>query len=1047
MAKAKSRQKPKPSGLHQSATSLVVVAVGASAGGLEALQAMVSHIPTDVGMAFVVAQHVSALHKSMMIELLGRVSSIPVLPAEDGRIMQPNTVYVCPPAVHVTIGAGDCLFLTPVDDAGHLPKPSIDLLFRSLAQWKQERAICVVLSGTGSDGTAGVRAVKEADGFSIAQDPASAKYDGMPSSAINTGKVDLVMHPEDIGVELASIALLPDRPIDEFDEYPNREIYDRILRMLKRVHGVDFSLYKDGTLSRRIMRRMIAKQAVTLETYETKLRQEESELHELFHDMLIGVTSFFRDRAAWDAVKRQLTTYIESKETALIRCWVAGCSTGEEAYTLAILIAEILGEKISSYRVQIFATDISSRAIEIARRGLYPSSLLTDLPDGLLTKYFSQHADSHMEVQKSIKQMLVFSEHDIAQDPPFLRQDFISCRNVLIYFKPELQEAVLPVFAYSLLPNALLLLGQAESLGSQTGQFEVIDPKEKIYRPLFSTGRPAPRSAASRELIGRERRSATTKHAAPSKQRRLSENLASLVAFELERVLTPMAILINSNDDIIFSHGSANPLLQRKPGLPSDNVFDNIHPEMLVDLRTALHIVSGGEQMTTTDFRHLSVHGEGMWARLIVTEVEHPEYKDLKLIYCQAEESIDVPFGVLTGDGESTDIVVRDQEKVISKLREQLSVVVEQLETSNAEMQSLNEELQSANEELQSSNEELETTNEELQSTNEELQTAYAELSVAFDEKQAEERKNRDLALALQRANDLLTEAEIVGMSGSWRWHPANGQTSFSSGTLRLLGLDDADFQPSFEKYLDFTFADDRELLNTYISDVMKGENRAPLSYRVVPVNGHPIYVMLSTAVRFTSFGQVESILGTLKDIDRKTTIESELLATARVISEKDVSTPDGQDAIKAAERLRDTLNAALAGPGTDRSTARSDTVGFMLSSGSPGVYVYDITTGTNSFVNASYTRILGYEQAELDRMDASTFGALFHPDDAERIAAHVEQMRGLAPGETLEISYRFKHKDGRWLCVYSMDTVLSVGSDGRATQIIGTFFDAEAEE
>lgn len=998
-------------------------------------------------MAFVVAQHVSALHKSMMIELLGRVSSIPVLPAQDGRIMQPNTVYVCPTAVHVTIGAGDCMFLTPVDDAGHLPKPSIDLLFRSLAQWKRERAICVVLSGTGSDGTAGVRAVKEADGFSIAQDPDSAKYDGMPSSAINTGKVDLIMHPEDIGVELAGIALLPDRPIDEFDESPNREIYERILRMLKRVHGVDFALYKDSTLSRRIMRRMIAKQADTIEAYEAKLRQEESELHELFNDMLIGVTSFFRDRAAWEALQQRLAAYIESKESALIRCWVAGCSTGEEAYTLAIVIAEILGDRLQSYRVQIFATDISTRAIEIARRGLYPSSLLTELPDGLLAKYFSQHADGHMEIHKSIKQMIVFSEHDMAQDPPFLRQDLISCRNVLIYFKQELQEAVLPVFAYSLLPKALLFLGQAESLGSQTADYEVIDAKEKIYQPRFSTGRPAPRHAVSRELIGRDRRAGTAKHVPPSKQRRLSENLESLITFELDRILTPMAILINANDDIIFSHGSANPLLQRKPGLPNDNIYDNIHPDMLVDLRTALHIVSGGEPVATTDFRHVSVGGEGLWARLIVTSVEHPEFKDTKLVYCQAEESLEVPFGALAADGQSTDIVVREQEKVIGKLREQLSVVVEQLETSNAEMQSLNEELQSANEELQSSNEELETTNEELQSTNEELQTAYAELSVAFDEKQVEERKNRDLALALQRANDLLTEAEIIGMSGSWRWHPASGQTSFSRGMFRLLDLDEASFQPSFNDLVGFTFAEDREMFDTYLSDIMKGENRAPLSYRVVPIHGAPIYVTLSAAVRFTSYGQVESILGTLQDVDRKMTIESELLATARVIAERDVSTPAGQDAIKAAERLRDTLNAALAGPGTDRSAERNDTVAFMLSSGSPGVYIYDFETGSNSFINASYTRILGYNYSELSSMDAATFGAMFHPEDAARVAAHIEQMRGLVPGETREIGYRLKHKDGHWLRVYSMDTVLSVDSEGRAAQMIGTFFEAEAQE
>lgn len=388
------------------ASELVVVEVGASAGGLEALQALVAHLDEALRMAFVVAQHVSADYRSMMVELLGRHSVLPVHQAEHDQVLEAGHVYVCPPGYHITIDPWDRVSLRPVGDSIYMTKPSIDLLSTSIAHSKGARSIGIILSGTGSDGTSGVGAIKDVDGVSIAQAPTTAMYDGMPASVIDSGKIDLVISPEEIGDELRAISPIADRPIPEFRSGENREAYEQILRLLRRDHGVNFRQYRDKTMSRRIMRRMITTKTPTITDYAESLESDPNELSELFHDLLIGVTHFFRDAEAYADLRQQLSEYIDNKTEPILRVWSVGCSTGEEPYSLAIMIAEILGDRLDDHRVQIFATDVNARSVERARRGRYFALDVSDIPAELRDEYF-HFQDGHYEVSKRIKQMIV----------------------------------------------------------------------------------------------------------------------------------------------------------------------------------------------------------------------------------------------------------------------------------------------------------------------------------------------------------------------------------------------------------------------------------------------------------------------------------------------------------------------------------------------------------------------------------------------------------------------------------------------------------------
>jgi len=707
---------------------IYIVGIGASAGGLEALQLFVKNLPDNLNIGYVVAQHLSPTYKSLMASLLSKETEHRVTEAKNGMKVVADHVYVCPPNKNITV-FNDTIYLKDPQSGTYGPKPSIDILFESLAKSKSSRCAGIILSGTGSDGSRGIRAIKAEEGFTIAQDPESAKYDGMPLAAINTGNIDLILKPEEIGQELPEIFSGAGRSTMNVDVSETHDVLKNIYAKLLTVTGIDFSDYKLNTIQRRIERRMTALKISNTSKYNNFLQKNRDEVIALFKDILIGVTSFFRDSDGFDALKKILEGYISAKHTQQLRIWVPGCSTGEEAYSLAMLIAEILGKDLDNYKIQIFGTDIDEEATQLARKGYYPESALIDMPKNLRNKYFVPRKDQY-EIIKPIREMVIFSRHDLNRDPPFLKLDLISCRNLLIYFTTKLQKRVFPLFHYALNDNGLLFLGKSETVGQFQTHFKILDKSSKI----FSANYIGPKSLPMANVSYKSKDSASLIKSR-SKPEPAPPTIPELMVEQINRLILPTCIVINDNMDIVYVKGE-NPYVTFAEGTRTDNVYRNIRTELSTELRSTLHqMLKDNIRLNKTRFQKVKLFSEiERYVRMIITRLEMDNHPPLFMI-CFQEESAEFMQGYIQSDAPKDErVMVLEQE--LNRTKEHLQTVIEELETTNEETQSLNEELQSSNEELQSSNEELETTNEELQSTNEELQTAYTELKAMYDEKE-----------------------------------------------------------------------------------------------------------------------------------------------------------------------------------------------------------------------------------------------------------------------------------------------------------------------
>jgi two-component system CheB/CheR fusion protein len=687
---------------------LIAVGIAASAGGLEALRDLVGQLPAVSRLAYVVVQHLSPSHRSLLVDLLRRETALQVLEIAQGMTPAANTVYITPPGVNVELRAG-ALHLTEARRPG-IPKPSADHFLASLASEYGDNAIAVVLSGTGTDGAKGVRAVKASGGFTFAQDPTTAKYDGMPRAAIETGCVDVVLPPAQVASELARLArlsstaeLMPPGP-------PAPPVYNRILGLVHKRTGTDFLNYKETTIRRRLVRRMLATNSGSLDEYELLLRENPAEIDRLYQDVLISVTSFFRDREAYEALAACIPELLAAKQPGdEIRVWVAGCATGEEAYSVALLLAEALGPQLSTYRVQVFATDIDESALAQARRGAYHVSGLADMEDRRLRGFFVPSGDA-FQVSKALREMVIFARQDLTRDPPFLRVDLVTCRNVLIYLNSPTQKRILELFHYALRPGGYLFLGKSES-PEQVRLFAAVDARRRIYtrkdvpavpRPpaasFHDPGRPAQRPAASRVR---------------------KDSLEDRVDAVARAAYLPPGVVVDREGEVRYVLGDVNPFLRLPPGRAGLNALGLIGTELQADLR-ALMVKAERSGQAERGVRTTLREG-GTRARLAVHPVpgDPPEDTLFLVSFEQAPPESAVPVE----EGSRSEL-----EQELAATREHLQTVIEELETSNEELQSLNEELQSSNEELQSTNEELETANEELQSTNEELTTVNEEL-------------------------------------------------------------------------------------------------------------------------------------------------------------------------------------------------------------------------------------------------------------------------------------------------------------------------------
>ncbi|WP_081673316.1 chemotaxis protein CheB [Magnetospirillum fulvum] len=701
---------------------LFVVGIGASAGGLEALRPFVANLPQASTMAYVIVQHLSPQYRSMMVQLLGRETKLPVEEIKDGLVMVPNTIYITPPNKDVRVKNATLWLREPSAPLG--PKPSVDVFFSSLAEDLGQQAIGVILSGTGSDGAHGMRAIKACAGLTVAQDPETAKYDGMPKAAIDSGCVDLVMPPDAIGPELASISRFPRPVVVQKSEHTEaRDTINEIFLLVRKRTDVDFTQYKTNTVRRRLERRMAANRIETLDAYLEFVQRHPAELDLLCKDILISVTSFFRDTKAFEDIKTTLGELLATKKPGdSIRIWVPACATGEEAYSFAMMLNDQLGEEIGQYKVQVFATDIDLDAMRHARKGAYSATTVETLDKLYLSKYFDAMGQIY-QVKKPIREMVVFARQDLIKDPPFVKVDLISCRNVLIYFNADLQDRIFQMFHYALSLQGYLFLGKSESVGHCADLFRPVKATSKIFQKRIV----APRS--TNPVFGAFR--IKPPESVESSRSASAGSIETIVREGFIDACMPPSVAVNENLDILYYHGDVDGFIRFPQGLPNQNLGKLIIEEFRIDLRALVHHAREKGAVAMGPKRQLKVRDGDICARLAVRPLKgEGGHETLFLISC---DKVDLPIldgteDVLLPSGNEARLIELEQE--LTATREHLQTVVEELETSNEELQALNEELQAANEELQSSNEELETSNEELQSTNEELTTVNEELQV-----------------------------------------------------------------------------------------------------------------------------------------------------------------------------------------------------------------------------------------------------------------------------------------------------------------------------
>ncbi len=723
-----------------------IIGIGASAGGLAAFEAFFSTMPADgnPGIALVLVQHLARDHKSILSDLIRRCTRMQVFEVEDGMVVQPNCAYIIPPNRDMELVKGSLRLLEPTLARGiRLP---IDFFFRSLAQDQRELAICIVLSGTGSDGALGVRAVKGEGGMVMVQTPETTEYDGMPRSAIATGMVDFVLPPQEMPAKLLAYAghafgpsLLFSAPSVSEPGGP----FEKIFLLLRSRTGKDFSQYRRNTIRRRVERRMAVHQIARLEDYVRYLCLTPAEIDALFRDLLIGVTNFFRDSEIFEEVQKQVIPKLLAgkPDGAPIRVWVPGCSTGEEAYSLAILFREGMDELKVDFKVHIFATDIDRESIDQARTGVYPSSIIADVSAERLAQYFDQDDSdgSTYRIRKSIRDMLIFSEHDLTNDPPFSKLDLISCRNLLIYMGSELQKRLLPLFHYALNPGGVLLLGSSESIGEFVNLFGALDRKAKIYQRK-ANDRSAQRGGVSR-LFPRLPDTEVGSHQQGGVLMEAKLPLQEIATRTLLAYYSPVGALVNEHGDILYLVGRTGRYLEPTPGEPTMNIFRMAREGLRGDLTIALHRAVSLGQRTRHSGLQVKSDGTVLMVNLTVLPVSPDQGfsipRGLFLVMIEEaskeepkispEASVDAVDGALALVPDLDAYIIRLKQELRAK-DDYLQTAIEELETSNEELRSAHEEMQSVNEEMQSTNEELETSKEELQSVNEELATVNGEL-------------------------------------------------------------------------------------------------------------------------------------------------------------------------------------------------------------------------------------------------------------------------------------------------------------------------------
>ncbi|MCU0629692.1 MAG: PAS domain-containing protein [Methanoregulaceae archaeon] len=729
-----------------------IIGIGASAGGLEALEQFLHAVPDGSGMAFIIVQHLDPDYKGFMPELLQRITRMPVQQVSDNMEVRPDCVYVIPPNRDLSLLHGNLYLLEPAKPRGmRLP---IDFFFRSLAEDLQGKSVGVILSGMGSDGTLGLRAIKEKAGLVVVQNPESAKFDGMPRSAIDAGLADIIAPatelPEKIGQYLSRIHDV--KPGGTSVDSTLKSSLDKIIILIRAHTGHDFSLYKKSTLYRRIERRMAIHMINRIAGYVRFLQENPREIDLLFKELLIGVTTFFRDPVVWERLKADVLPrlLLDSLDGRTLRAWVTGCSTGEEAYTLAMVFREAMDNLTPRKRLtlQIYATDLDRDAIDRARKGFYPDNIASDVSQDRLERFFTREEPGY-RVSKEIREMVIFAPQNLIMDPPFTKLDLISCRNLLIYLEPEIQKKLLPLFHYSLNNGGILLLGTSESIGGFTTLFHVLDHDSRIFQRVQPVPGNVPVEFPTTFFPS------LPEHTGEIKVPKPVTNLQSLADQVVLRQLSPAAVLVSDQGDIFYINGKTGKYLEPAAGKANWNIFVMARDGIRHELTSAINKAVRDKSPVTVKNLHVGTNGGVQYVDITVQPVDQPDMLRGMLMVAFLDVAPPHEHAGITGKEKTTPVKLRNAriaqlEEQLREVNEDLQTTQEEMQTSQEELKSTNEELQSTNEELQSTNEELTTSKEELQSLNEELQTVNAELQGRVD---ALSGVNNDLANLLNSTN------------------------------------------------------------------------------------------------------------------------------------------------------------------------------------------------------------------------------------------------------------------------------------------------------
>ena len=727
-----------------------IVGIGASAGGLEALEQFFTNMPKGSGMAFVVIQHLDPNHTGIMPELLQRITPMKVFQASDSLKVKPNCVYVIPPNKSMSLLNGALLLFEPVESRGlRLP---IDIFFRSLADDQMDKSIGIVLSGMGSDGSLGLKAIKEKNGIVLVQSPESAKFDGMPRSATEAVIADIIALAEELPAKLISfLKYIPVVKIDPALDDKYKSNLDKIIILLREQTGHDFSLYKKNTLFRRIERRKGVHQIEKINTYVRFLQENPKEVEILFKELLIGVTGFFRDTAVWDKLKEETLPALmnELPNGYVLRAWVTGCSTGEEAYSLAIIFKEVQ-EKIKKNRnltLQIFATDLDLDAIEKARKGVFSANITADVSPERIKRYFVPEAQGY-RLNAAIREMVVFAPQNVIKDPPFTKLDILTCRNMLIYMEPELQKKLMALFNYSLNSGGIMVLGTAETLGNTKDGFEELDSRLKIFKRAVK--------GEQVELLDFPSAFSRIKGGLPEIKiiPKSGENIQTIAEQIMLQRFAPASVMVNDKGDILFITGRTGKYLEPAAGKTNVNIFAMAREGLRETLPGAFRKAMQNFEAVILRKIKIGTNGGSQFVDVTVQRIENPNSVRNMIIVVFTDvnapnqpDTLNPKTGKRRSGGRQQEL-----ENELARSYEDMQGIREEMQTSQEELKSTNEELQSTNEELQSTNEELTTSKEEMQSLNEELQTVNVEL----------QSKISDFVQANNDMKNLLNSTEIA---------------------------------------------------------------------------------------------------------------------------------------------------------------------------------------------------------------------------------------------------------------------------------------------